>query len=70
MGGLDSLPSDWKTDLYEAILGLYSEQSQAFGVLYKKASVLPKPAQKAQKYVNKLIEKYMKEMEKAMTEMK
>lgn len=70
LGGFDSLPSDWKTSLYEAILGLYSEQSQGFGVLYKKAGVLPKPAQKAQKYVNKLIEKYMKEMKKAMTEMK
>ena len=70
LGGFDSLPSDWKTDLYEGILGFYSEQSQGFGELYKKVGVLPKPAQKAQKYVNKLMEKYMKEMEKAMTEMK
>ena len=68
LGGLDSLPSDWKTSLYEAILWIYSEQSQGFGELYKKVGVLPKPAQKAQKYVNKLIEKYMKEMKKAMTE--
>ena len=66
--GFDSLPSDWKTKLYGVILGLYSEQSQGFGELYKKVGVLPKPAQKAQKYVNKLMEKYMKEMEKAMTE--
>lgn len=68
LGGFDSLPSDWKTKLYGVILGLYSEQSQGFGELYKKVGVLPKPAQKAQKYVNKLMEKYMKEMEKAMTE--
>ena len=68
LGGFDSLPSDWKTKLYGVILGLYSEQSQGFGELYKKVGLLPKPAQKAQKYVNKLIEKYMKEMKKAMTE--
>ena len=68
LGGFDSLPSDWKTKLYGVILGLYSEQSQGFGELYKKVGVLPKPAQKAQKYVNKLMEKYMKEMKKEMTE--
>lgn len=68
LGGFDSLPSDWKTKLYGVILGLYSEQNQGFGELYKKVGILPKPAQKAQKYVNQLMEKYMKEMEKAMTE--
>lgn len=68
LGGFDSLPSDWKTKLYGVILGFYSEQSQGFGELYKKVGLLPKPAQKAQKYVNKLMEKYMKEMKKAMTE--
>jgi len=68
LGGFDSLPSDWKTGLYEGILGLYSEQSQGFGELYKKVGVLPKPALKAQKYVNQLMEKYMKEMGKVMTE--
>ena len=68
LGGFDSLPSDWKTDLYEGILGFYSEQSQGFGELYKKVGVLPNPAQKAQKYVNQLMEKYMKEMGKVMTE--
>ena len=68
LGGFDSLPSDWKTDLYGGILGFYSEQSQGFGKLYKKVGVLPKPALKAQKYVNQLMEKYMKEMGKVMTE--
>ena len=68
LGGFDSLPSDWKTGLYEGILGFYSEQSQGFGELYKKVGVLPKPALKAQKYVNQLMEKYMKEMGKVMTE--
>lgn len=68
LGGFDSLPSDWKTGLYEGILRFYSEQSQGFGELYKKVGVLPNPAQKAQKYVNQLMEKYMKEMGKAMTE--
>lgn len=68
LGSFDSLPSDWKTDLYGGILGFYSEQSQGFGELYKKVGVLPKPTQKAQKYVNQLMEKYMKEMGKVMTE--
>ena len=68
LGSFDSLPSDWKTDLYGGILGFYSVQSQGFGELYKKVGVLPKPTQKAQKYVNQLMEKYMKEMGKVMTE--
>ncbi len=65
--GIDGVPSDWK-EIYGEILKFYSEQSQAFGELYKNVGVLPNPAQKTQKYVNKLMEKYMKEMEKAMTE--
>lgn len=67
MKGIDGLPYDWK-NIYGEILKFYSEQSQRFGELYKKVGLLPKPAQKAQKYVNQLMEKYMKEMEKAMTE--
>ena len=39
LGGFDSLPSDWKTKLYGVILGLYSEQSQGFGELYKKVGI-------------------------------
>jgi hypothetical protein len=64
----DALPPIWKKGLYEGILKFYSEQSQAYGELYKNVGVLPNPAQKAQKYVNQLMDKYMKEMGKVMTE--
>ena len=62
-------PSRWK-QLYEEILKFYSEQSQAYGELYKNVGVLPKSAKDAQKHVNQLMEKYMKEMGKAMTDAK
>ena len=64
----DALPPIWKKGLYEGILKFYSEQSQAYGELYKRVGVLPKPAKDAQKQVNQLMEKYMKEMGKVMTE--
>ena len=64
----DALPPIWKKGLYEGILKFYSEQSQAYGELYKNVGVLPKPAKDAQKQVNQLMEKYMKEMGKVMTE--
>jgi hypothetical protein len=64
----DALPPIWKKGLYAGILTFYSEQSQAYGELYKNVGVLPKPAKDAQKQVNQLMEKYMKEMGKVMTE--
>ncbi|MBQ6750329.1 MAG: hypothetical protein IJR02_06105 [Bacteroidaceae bacterium] len=64
----DALPPIWKKGLYEGILKFYSEQSQAYGELYKNVGVLPKPAKDAQRQVNQLMEKYMKEMGKVMTE--
>lgn len=64
----DALPPIWKKGLYEGILKFYSEQSKAYGELYKRVGVLPKPAKDAQKQVNQLMEKYMKEMGKVMTE--
>ena len=67
MKGIDGLPYEWK-DIYGEILKFYSEQSQGYGELYKNVGVLPKPAKDAQKQVNQLMEKYMKEMGKAMTE--
>ena len=69
MKGIDALPYEWK-DIYGEILKFYSEQSKAYGELYKRVGVLPKSAKDAQKQVNLLMEKYMKEMGKAMTEMK
>ena len=67
MKGIDGLPYDWK-NIYGGILKFYSEQSQGYGELYKNVGVLPKPAKDAQKQVNQLMEKYMKEMGKVMTE--
>ena len=69
MKGIDGLPDVivWK-DTYGEILKFYSEQSKAYGELYKNVGVLPKPAKDAQKQVNQLMEKYMKEMGKVMTE--
>ena len=64
----DALPPIWKKGLYAGILTFYSEQSQAYGELYKNVGVLPKPAKDAQRQVNQLMEKYMKEMGKVMTE--
>ena len=69
MKGIDALPFEWK-DIYGEILKFYSEQSKAYGELYKRVGVLPKPAKDAQKQVNQLMETYMKEMGKVMTEMK
>ena len=67
MKGIDGLPYEWK-NIYGEILKFYSEQSQGYGELYKNVGVLPKPAKDAQKQVNQLMEKYMKEMGKVMTE--
>ncbi len=64
----DALPPIWKKGLYEGILKFYSEQSQAYGELYKNVGVLPKPAKDAQRQVNQLMEKYMKEMGQALSE--
>ena len=69
LNGVEGAPSDWK-EIYGEILKFYSEQSQAYGELYKNVGVLPKSAKDAQKHVNQLMEKYMKEMGKAMTDMK
>ncbi len=69
LSSVEGAPSDWK-DIYGVVLKFYSEQSQAYGELYKNVGVLPKSAKDAQKHVNQLMEKYMKEMGKAMTDMK
>ena len=69
LNSVEGAPSDWK-EIYGVVLKFYSEQSQAYGELYKNVGVLPKSAKDAQKHVNQLMEKYMKEMGKAMTDMK
>ena len=51
---------------YKEILKFYTEQNQGFTEILKEFGTLPKGAQKAQKELNKLIEKNMKEMSKAI----
>ena len=56
--------------LYQEILKLFTEQNLGFTELYKEFGVLPKSAQKTQKYINKLTEKYVSEMSKLMIQTK
>ena len=51
---------------YKEILKFFTEQNQGFTEILKEFGTLPKGAQKAQKELNKLIEKYLKEMSKAV----
>lgn len=53
---------------YKEILKFYTEQNQAFISIAKELGFLPIGMQKTQKVINKLSEKYMKEMGKVMTE--
>jgi hypothetical protein len=55
-----------QADLYKEILKFFTEQNQGFTEILKEFGTLPKGAQKAQKELNKLIEKNMKEMSKAI----
>ena len=54
-------------EAYKNVLAKLTEQNKAFNEIYKKTGKLTKPAQNAQNYINKLTEKYMKEMSKAMS---
>ena len=53
-------------EIHKEILKFYTEQNQGFTEMYKEVGVLTKAAQKTQKYINGLTEKYMKEMSKAV----
>ena len=53
-------------NIYKEFLKFYTEQNQAFTEMYKEVGVLTKAAQKTQKYINGLTEKYLKEMSKAI----
>lgn len=53
-------------NIYKEFLKFYTEQNQAFTEMYKEEGVLTKAAQKTQKYINGLTEKYLKEMSKAI----
>ena len=68
------IPSNEATKLYENIYGeilkFYSEQSKNINEFYKNYGSYTKQAQKAQKSVNKLTEKYIKEMRKTLAKIK
>lgn len=53
-------------EVHKEILKFYTEQNQGFTEMYKEVGVLTKAAQKTQKYINGLTEKYLKEMSKAV----
>ena len=55
-------------EIYKGILKFYTEQNQSFTEMYKEVGVLTKAAQKTQKHINGLTEKYLKEMTKAVIE--
>ena len=55
---------------YKEIMKFYTEQNQAFTEITKELGYLPKGMQKTQKVINKLIERYIKEMGMVMTETK
>lgn len=61
------LRQSFYADAYKEILNIFTEQNKGFTEMYAKTGSLPKAAQKTQKYINKLTEKYVNEMMKDMT---
>ena len=55
---------------YKEMLQYLTEQNKLFNEIYRVRGSLPKKAQKAQKHVNELTEKYMKELNKLVIERK
>ena len=55
---------------YKEMLQYLTEQNKLFNEIYRVRGSLPKKAQKAQKHVNELTEKYMKELNKLVMERK
>ncbi|MBO7579726.1 MAG: hypothetical protein J6T43_12160 [Prevotella sp.] len=53
---------------YKEMLQYLTEQNKLFNEIYRVRGSLPKKAQKAQKHVNELTEKYMKELNKLVME--
>lgn len=56
------------THTYKEMLQYLTEQNKLFNEIYRVRGSLPKKAQKAQKHVNELTEKYMKELNKLVME--
>lgn len=57
------------SDLYKEILKFYANQNEELTIFYKKYGSYTKEARKTQKDVNKLTEKYMKEMKKTLEQL-
>lgn len=53
---------------YKEMLQYLTEQNKLFNEIYRVRGSLPKKAQKAQKHVNELTEKYMKELNKVLVD--
>lgn len=65
------LPANVKTNVYKGVIDdLFKPQNQAFNMFYKNFGSLSPNALKCQKQVNKLTEKYMNKMNKAMLNIK
>lgn len=60
------IPKKEVPNLYKEILRFYTEQSKEISEFYKEYGSYTKSARKAQNYINKLTEKYMNDMLKAM----
>ena len=58
------------THTYKEMLQYLTEQNKLFNEIYRVRGSLPKKAQKAQKQINELTEKYIKEMNKLVMERK
>jgi hypothetical protein len=56
------VPAKEKAELYGQILEFYANQNKEYTKLYKEVGVLPEFTQRAQNYVNRLMEKYMKDI--------
>ena len=61
-----ALRQSFYSDAYKEILNVFTEQNKGFTEIFTKTGKLSKKAQKTQKYINKLTEKYMSEMMKSL----
>ena len=59
-----ALRQSFYSEAYKEILQTFTEQNKGFTEIFAKTGKLSKTAQKTQKYINKLTEKYMNEMMK------
>ena len=60
------LRQSFYADAFKEILDTFTKQNQGFTEIYMKTGKLSKTAEKTQKYINKLIDKYVKEMKKSL----